>query len=605
MTTRNWACPCLFAMVHLAVGSVAAAEIVLAEAGKSSYQIVVADNASASTRHGAEELQEFLTQMTGAKLPIVSDQQPLGPHEIVLGDNAHLRQLGITIDFKTLGPEGYVIRTVGDRLVVAGGALRGNMYGVYGFLEDHLGCRWFAPGISRIPKSPRLVVGEINDRQVPALEYREPFVEECFDGDWSARNRMNSSFARLEAKHGGKVKYMSLAHTFCGLVPPEKHFKEHPEYFSLVGGRRMDGYAQLCCTNPEVVRLCTEGIRAQMKANPDVQVFSVSQNDCFNQCECAKCQEVAKREGSQMGPVLQLVNQVAEGIEKEFPDRFVETLAYQWTRQPTKHTRPRHNVMITLCSIECCFSHPLATCDCDANKAFRADVEGWAKITPRLWVWDYTTNFSQYLLPFPNLRVLGPNIRYYVAHNVKGIFAEDTYDTPQSELACLGGYVLAKCLWNPNYDANRAISEFLEGYYGPAAKPIRSYIDLIHDRVERENIHVGVNVAVNHPHLTDELLIQANQLWEQAEKLAEALPDVLQRVRISRLSVDYAILERGRLQSLGSLPKNDAFAAVVAARFAPFFAALEQSRVVRLREGAPLDKQAYRRDLAKDLRMKL
>ena len=86
----------------------------------------------------------------------------------------------MNVDFKSLGPEGYVIRTVGERLVIAGGQLRGNMYGVYGFLEDHLGCRWFAPGVSRIPKSPRLAVGPIDDRQVPALEYREPYVARLF-----------------------------------------------------------------------------------------------------------------------------------------------------------------------------------------------------------------------------------------------------------------------------------------------------------------------------------------------------------------------------------------------------------------------------------------
>jgi len=582
-----------------------AGDLVLAEKGKSDYQIVLADNASPSTRHGAEELQAFLEQMTGAQLPIVSDRKPAGPHEIILGDNAHLRGLGAKIDLKPLGPEGYVIRTVGKHLIIAGGPLRGNMYGVYGFLEDHLGCRWFAPGVSRIPKSARLAVGAIDERQTPALEYREPFVEDCFDGDWCAQNRMNSSGARLEEKHGGKMQIASLAHTFQSLVPPEKYFKEHPEYFSLVNGRRMDGYAQLCCTNPDVIRLCTEGIRELMRAHHECTVFSVSQNDCFFNCECPKCQEVANREGSQMGPVLQLVNRVAEGAEKEFPDKIVQTLAYQWTRHPPKQMRPRPNVVIMLCSIECCFSHPMATCDCEANKSFRADLETWAKIAPRLWIWDYTTDFSQYLLPFPNHRVLGPNIKFFAAHNVKGIFEEDVCDTPQTELASLGGYVMAKCLWNPNYDANRAIDEFLEGYYGKAAVPIRAYIDLLHDRVERENIHVGESVGIDHPHLTDELLMKADQLWQQAESLAAAEPEVLQRVKISRLSVDYAILERSRLEALRKLPVNERFTAVVKARFQPFIATLQKSKVARLHEGQPLDKEAYRRGLAGDLQMKL
>jgi len=350
---------CLLACRSLAAG------LVLADGGKSDFQIVLADNASPSTRHGAEELQTFLGQMTGAKLPIVSDQKPMGPHEIILGDNAHLRELGVHVDFKSLGSEGYLIRTVGGHLAIAGGQLRGNMYGVYGLLEDHLGCRWFAPGVSRIPKSARLAVGAINDRQVPVLEYREPYLTDCFDADWCVRNRMNSSFVPLDAPHGGRVAFGAglFVHTFYGLVPPEKYFAKHPEYFSMIRGRRQREGSQLCCTNPDVIRLCTEGIRRAMRKEPLAAVFSVSQNDCDGYCECPACQALARREDSQMAPVLQLVNRVAEAVEQEFPDKLVDTLAYEWTRRAPKSIRPRRNVVVRLCSIKCCFSHPLETWD--------------------------------------------------------------------------------------------------------------------------------------------------------------------------------------------------------------------------------------------------
>ncbi len=582
-----------------------AADLVLAENGKSDYQIVLADDASPSTRHGAEELQMFLEQISGAKLPIVSDRSPARPHEILVGDGAHLRTLGQNFELPSLGAEGYVLRTVGERLVIAGGRLRGNMYGVYGFLEDHLGCRWFAPGVSRIPKQNRLVVGAIDDRQKPALEYREPFVHECFDGDWCARNRMNSSGGRLDQQRGGKITFAKdfFCHTFLHLVPPEKYFSDHPEYFAMSNGWRQIRQPQLCCTNPDVIRICTETIRQAMRDQPDANVFSISQNDWGNYCQCPRCRALAKEEDSQIAPALQLVNRVAEAVEREFPDKLVETLAYQWSRRPPKHLRPRPNVVIRLCSIECCFSHPMATCDNEPNRAFRADLEGWAKIAPRLWVWDYTTDFAHYLLPFPNHRVLGPNIRFYAAHGVKGIFEEDANNTSNSELASLGGYVMAKCLWNPNYDAELAINEFLEGYYGAAAKPIRAYIDLLHDRVEREHIHVGIYVNTDYPHLTDELLTKADALWQEAQRAAAGDPAVLRCVKLSRMSVDYAIVERARLQMLKILPANPPFLALAAARFQPFFEALETSGLTRLSESTLLDQAAYRRDVAKGLRL--
>jgi hypothetical protein len=269
--------------------------------------------------------------------------------------------------------------------------------------------------------------------------------------------------------------------------------------------------------------------------------------------------------------------------------------------------RPRSNVIVMLCSIECCFSHPLATCDSKRNRAFRADIEAWAHVAPRLWIWDYTTNFHNYLLPFPNLRSLGPNIQFFGAHHVTGIFEEDAPDTRQSQFAALHGYVMAKGLWNPNYDANLAVREFTKDYYGPAAVPIRKYLDLIHDYVKRKDIHVGVYFNANSPHLSEELLIAADRLWQEAERLAAGDRDVLHRVRITRLSVDYAILERARLHVLNKLkktPNDEKLMALAAARFQPFFDVLKTSRITRFREGgAPLDKEAYRRQLAQDLRL--
>jgi len=590
----------LLGMFAVAADAALAEGLVLAENGRSPYRIVVADDASPSTKHAAEELQAFLQQITGAKLPIISDRQPLASREIILGDNAHLKQLGTKIDFHRLGPEGYVIRIVGDHLVIAGGALRGNLYGVYGLLEDHLGCRWFAPGVSRIPKRQRLVIGPIDETRVPVLEYREPFTFDCFDGDWCARNRVNSSSGRLEAKHGGKVKFAGgfFCHTFNRLVPPDKYFDEHPEYFSLVKGTRLKERSQLCCTNEDVIRICTEGIRRAMREQPDAFAFSVSQNDWHNYCECDRCQALAEKEGTQMAPVLHLVNRVAEGVEREFPQKVVETLAYQWTRRAPKTMRPRPNVVIRLCSIECCFSHSLAECDSPANRAFRQDAAAWAKVADRLWVWDYVTDFRHYLLPFPNQRIRNDNIRFFIRHNVKGIFEQDTYNSSNSELVELGGYLTAKFLWNPDYDEDTAINEFLAGYYGRAAGPIRRYIDLIHDRVERENIHVNIWAGPESPHLTDELLIAADKLWQQAEAAVAAEPDVLRRVKLSRMSVDYAILERVRLQAAGKLPANAELKSLATKRFEPFFEVLDSSRLSRTREWTVLDKEAYRRELA-------
>ena len=416
---------------------------------------------------------------------------------------------------------------------------------------------------------------------------------------------MNSNAGKLDAKHGGRMAFGDgfFVHTFNRLVPVEKYYDTHPEYFSLVGGKRQKEKPQLCCTNPDVIRLCTEGVLEAMRSQPEATVFSVSQNDCYHECECPRCQKLAKEEGTEMAPVLRLVNCVAEAVEKEFPDKIVETLAYQWTRKPPRSMRPRPNVVVRLCSFECCFSHPLDKCDGPINHTFVADLEAWSKVTPRLWVWDYVTDFGHYLLPFPNQRVRGPNVRFFVNHHVKGVYEEDIEDSPDSELAAMGGYIAAKLLWNPNYDTEHAMDEFLEAFYGNAASPIRAYLDILHDYVQREDIHLGLTLEADSPYLTDDLLIKANELWQQAASLAATDPDVLQRVKLSRMSVDYAIVERARLQAQQKLPANAAFMSLAVARFQPFCEVLQGSAMTYLGEQTPLDKKAYCRDLARDLRL--
>lgn len=568
-------------------------KLVLARECGSAYAIVIADDASPSTRYGALELQRYVKEMTGAELPIRSDREPLGANEVILGDNAHLRALETAVDFEALGSEGYIIRTVGPHLVIAGGDLRGNLYGVYGLLEDHFGCKWFTPEVSRIPQYQRLALPALDETKTPVLEYREPFTIDCFDGDWCARNRMNSSTGRIEEKHGGKVRFGAglFVHTFNVLMPPDTYFAEHPEYYSEIDGKRVKDRTQLCCTNPDVVRICTEELLKRIAADPDAYVYSVSQNDWLNYCECARCTALAEAEGSQMAPLLQLVNAVAEAVEKQYPDKAIETLAYQYTRKPPRTMRPRPNVIIRLCSIECCFMHPLDGCDLPENRAFVEDIEGWAKVADRLWIWDYVTSFRHFMTPFPNLHVRDDNIQLFVRNNVTGIFEQDNYISLNGELSGLSGYLNAKLLWDPGYGEDRAIDEFLEGVYCDAAAPIAKYIDLLRNKVTKDNIHCDIWIGPHSsPFLTPEVMAESEKLWDEAEAAVASQAAVLERVRVARLCHDYAWIELNQGTGFGAYEVDHAnFTAVprpeFGARVQRFFEVARKAGVSRMAEG--------------------
>ena len=135
-----------------------------------------------------------------------------------------------------------------------------------------------------------------------------------------------------------------------------------------------------------------------------------------------------------------------------------------------------------LCSIECNFREPL---DHPSNAAFLADLQDWSKICQRLYVWDYVTDFANYVLPHPNWFVLGPNLRLFRDYGVKGVFEEGAYAGPGAEMAELRSWVLAQLLWNPQQDDRALIKEFLRGYYGKRAGDlIERYLELMHDASE-------------------------------------------------------------------------------------------------------------------------
>ncbi|MFO0925896.1 MAG: DUF4838 domain-containing protein [Gemmataceae bacterium] len=142
----------------------------------------------------------------------------------------------------------------------------GTLYAVYRFLHDQ-GVRWWTPWATDVPRRPELRVGDLNVTSKPAFEVRDPFWFAAFDGDWSARHLCNGHNARLTERHGGRVRYKGFVHTFYPLVPPEKHFATHPEWFSLIGGRRKVEGGQLCTTNPELRRhspsACGSGSRSR------------------------------------------------------------------------------------------------------------------------------------------------------------------------------------------------------------------------------------------------------------------------------------------------------------------------------------------------------
>ncbi len=482
------------------------------------------------TLRAAETLRRHLAEATGVDLPVLTRGVPHPGGEILLGWGEEARAAAPDLE-----GDAFVWRGDGDGRLLIGGPEGGTLYGVHAFLEEHLGFRHYAPGAKHVPELERVDLPRLSETRSPAFPVRWVHLPGAEHQAWCDWHGVHSR-AHRNASWGMYV------HTFETLVPPEAHFDEHPEYYSEIQGLRLPNQ-QLCLTNEEVFHLVVAGLRERMAERPDARYWSVSQNDRHGPCECVDCRRLVEEHGGEAGPLLRFVNRVAA----EFPDRVISTLAYSYTRRAPRGLVPAPNVNICLCSIECDRAQTLA--DGPRNADFVRDIEEWSALTDNLMIWDYVVQFTNYISPFPNFHVLQPNIQLFRDHGAQLMFQQGS-GASRSDLSELKQYLIAKLLWNPDRDVDALVDDFLAGYYGEAAAPMRRYFDLMQRSLLDSGAGLGIYGGPGRDSATwlkPAVLAEAEAILAEAALAAEGRGEIERRVRAAGLSVAYARLEQGKL----------------------------------------------------------
>ncbi len=501
--------------------------------GKSDYIITLANDASESEQWAAKELQHWLKEISTTELPIVAFSSNYKGHQIFIG---HPTFPGISMvpnDNSPTSQESFHYYNIGPDIFITGGKQRGTMYGVLTFLERELGCRWYSATVNVIPKRSELTFEYLDHAERPGIQVRNDFYFDAFDPIWATRNKMNGAMGTRK-QPGGSEGYWGV-HTLYPMVPAAEFFGKHPEYYSMLGGKRVGQNAQLCLSNPDVLKIVTERIKETMRKFPDNLIYDVSQNDFDNPCQCDKCQALSREYGGESGVVVWFVNQVAAAVEKEFPDKLIGTLAYRYTTTPPKNIRPMQNVVIRFCSGECCFSHPFRSFP--DNKKFMSDLEGWSGLAPHLYIWDYVVSFLHYLAPFPNIKILHANIQTLRDNHAIGIMEQAAYQSRGGEFAELRSYLIAKLLWNPDINSEEVINDFIYGYYGHAGRFVRQYFDLLYGLVTPDT-HIHPDLTPDNPIFTETFIRESNEIFLSALKLAND-DEILRRVELCYLPILY------------------------------------------------------------------
>ncbi|MBQ2682869.1 MAG: DUF4838 domain-containing protein, partial [Thermoguttaceae bacterium] len=385
-----------------------------------------------------------------------------------------------------------------------------------------VGIRWWTSTESTIPRQPTVEIPPLSVRYEPPLLSRDVHYMETYKGEgsliFSARRKLNCRRSFGSTADAAPEPYgisSVAAGSFYLILPPKEYYDEHPEWYSLNNSKRSSSGAQLCLTNQEMREEYIRRTLKKLRENPEIKIISISHNDNNRWCECPECRKLVEENGSQAGPLLDFLNPIAERIEKEFPDVIIETLAYRKSRPAPTKIRPRDNIRIRFCTIEGSFLTPIS--EGGPNQSILTDLENWCAVSNNVALWDYVTNFHNYMLPHPNLQVLSPNIRLYAKNNVVGVFLQGDNWCAAGDFVRMRCYVLSKLLWDPTLDQREVEDEFLAGYYSPkVAAILREYLDLITETALRSHIFLRCYMQTTYSWLDTPTLVEATELMNRA-----------------------------------------------------------------------------------------
>lgn len=514
----------LLVFIMLASCRLRAADITLVLGGKSEFSLVIPVVADKKELKAASILGDYMLRVTGVRMPLIREDLFKGKHGIYIG---HTRKALAGGEGK-IQSDGVYISSTSTDVFLQGGAGQGIVYAAYEFADKYLGCRKYDAGPAFCPFNPNLsIAANISDLQNPSFIYRQSYYPLSNDAEYLQWHKLQK-FEDLWGVWG---------HSFFKIIKPSAYFSTHPEYFSLVGGKRVA--AQLCLSNPAVAELTIGWFKKAIQDNPDAVYWSISQNDGSGYCTCDQCKELDKKYGGPQGSVLNFVNKIAA----RFPASTFTTLAYGYSSNPPVNIVPARNVIVMLSSIDASRELPLEK-SASARK-FRENLAGWNQLTSHLFVWDYTTQFTNYLSPFPDYNSLIPNLAYLKSAHVSGIFSQGSGDT-YGDLAELNSYIQAEGLWNAAANGQELIKDFIAGYYGKAAPYLLDYLSQMQAELvtSRAVLDIYGNPVRNDADYLKAALIKVyTHLFDQAEAAVQTDPLLLSRVQRARLSLTYARLQ--------------------------------------------------------------
>ena len=560
-----------------------AAPLLLCESGKTEYTIVTAAEPSAIDTFALKELCHFLKETTGAEFPVVAEEKAPATKRIFfgMGDAA---QKALPSDhnlMERLADEESVIQCEGDDLFFYGRGRYGNLWAVYEFLENRLGCQFLdVHGFAYIPKHSRLEVPRALHSAKYAFKIRSLMTYIYPDKEQASlflyRNRQNFDLAsttpgvenvyeQFIPQHAIEMfipTYKYENRLFKFIHPPEwlrdkSYFESNPEFFTMdTNGKRVPDVHR-CFSNPALKSELTKNLmryynerKAEEKFAGKQLIVQVSLNDkAYNICNCPDCKALQEKYKSPGAPVLLYEIELAE----QFPDVTFMGMAYQraLTQIPLELQRKLPpNLVIVFAPINANFSHPWN--GTPINYYSLDDLRKWCAQTSRIWCWYYPNTYIRdgKFMPSPNVNLdrVAADIRTLHSLGAEGTFFEQDSGgvTEFTNFYALQNYLMLKLFQHPDGDVDTISRHFISLYYGKAAPFVERYYDALKEEHKR-----FIDGGGRWAHWMSQyyLTLDNMKLWSTLldDALAAETGDFAFHVKQLRLGLDSAMMEQMKL----------------------------------------------------------
>ena len=528
------------------------APMYIVDDGFSDFVIVTEENPDATTKTAVNELQTYIKKISGTELKAVTENEVTPEDNAIIIGETSLEKGIVDINRSEIAKDGFMIHSDGKHLFIAGSDNRGTLYGVYTFLEEYLGVRWFTPELEVVPENKDIVIdSHINRIVEPSFSIRRNDSLGTNDAH-RARTKMNVSFWNEAKEYGGALTYVLWDVTLDKLVPDDL-ITEHPEYFATTaeGTKTRD---HVCLSNPDVLSVAVENARkAILACETDAKYIHIGQKDNTNYCRCENCEALYEKYGSVAAPTILFTNAFADALDDEFPDFMFTFYAYNETDRPPTDTtlRCNDNVAPVLCGLhKACRSHPLTECGAqDGNETFynlfgdneptiSQDFANWVKIADTTYIYDYTINFINTAQFFSNFEYMQSTMKYMHDIGITG-YIYNCGDTHTAAFNELRNYLLCKLQWDVNCDVEYHMMDFMNAYYGEeAASYIKQIIDIQTAQTKVSAHAFDFDWHYQAGFYPMNVAVALDGLWEKA-LTADITEDQLFNVETANLSWEY------------------------------------------------------------------